>query len=242
MLRAAPPDPPLLNIGVEQPRGGRCTAPTLKRGVAGVSADWGRAGSRLEAPLRAVAGGVRYAQYGGGATPWHCPLAVSTLKRGVQGGIRPSTPALYTAARLESTLSFTTGRLHPQRPRPQTANEATDEAANEVADEAANEATDQAANEAAGKAANQATDEAANKAAKQASNESHNRAANQAAVNAANKEHNQAAIDAARGGAADEVSGLGHPEMDPPLARPRACKSCRSCAIWYRGWKKGIRE
>ena len=175
---------------------------------------------------------------------------VNKSKRGGQGGIRQSTPALYTAARLESTLSFTTGRLHPQRPRPQTANEATDEAANEVADEAANEvadeaaneAADQGANEAAGKAANQATDEAANKAAKQASNESHNRAANQAAVNAANKEHNQAAIDAARGGAADEVSGLGHPEMDPPLARPRACKSCRSCAIWYRGWKKGIRE
>ena len=47
-VEGAPPGPPLFNIGVEQPRGGRCTAPTLKRGVAGVFADWGRAGSRLK--------------------------------------------------------------------------------------------------------------------------------------------------------------------------------------------------
>ena len=84
------------------------------------------------------------------------------------------------------------------------ASEAADEVARKTTNEAADEAADEAANEAADKAANQATEAA-----------------------------NQGASEAARG-AADEVSGMGHPGTDTPCAparlRARARKRSRAVA------------
>ena len=67
------PRTPLFSIGVAQPRGGRCTEATLKRGFKG------------SLPAGSAASDPCIAQHGGGATPEQCPLAVPTLTRGVRG-------------------------------------------------------------------------------------------------------------------------------------------------------------
>ena len=74
------------------------------------------------------------------------PKALSTLKRGVKGGIRPSTPALHTSTPRGPDPHATASEAADEVFSPQAANETTDEAANEVANEAANEIADEAAN------------------------------------------------------------------------------------------------